>query len=440
MNSFEQRVSDFIAREIKTDPRKGKIIVALSGGADSVALLAAMVALGYDCVAAHCNFHLRGEESDRDMAHARLIAEKLGVPLELTDFDVEARMAATGESMEMACRELRYDRFAELKKAYQAQAVATGHHLEDNVETMLMNMLRGAGVRGASGISPRGSRRISPLLEMTKREILDYMVDKELTYVTDSSNLSCDISRNRLRHGALELLEHDFPGAMQRLGRSLGNLREDVRLMDAAVGEWRRKYIAGDRLLTHSLRGQEDGEGILFAMLKPLGFKRDQTDAILTAPPGSRFIAGDRMIVINRTYALLQEAESGPMEPIKLYSLTDPNPYFTAELIDPEDFAPVRDNGTIYFDLDKLPEGAVWELRAWAEGDRMEPFGMKGRSKLISDIFNDAKVESKAKATTPVLTCNGTIVWLPGLRAGNHFKVDSKTTRIVCLKMIKTQA
>lgn len=434
MNSFEQRVSDFIAQEINIHPRSGKIIVALSGGADSVALLAVMVSLGYDCVAAHCNFHLRGEESDRDMAHARQVADRLNVPLESVHFDVASRMDATGESMEMACRELRYRWFAALKKRYGAQAVATGHHLEDNVETMLLNMLRGTGLRGASGIFPDGERRISPLLEMSKNEILDYLNNKDLTHVTDSSNLSDEISRNRLRHGALERLEHDFPGAMQRLGRSLGNLREDARLMETAVAEWRRQYIDGDTLLTDKLRAHKDGAAILYAILKPLGFSRKQADGILAATSGSRFIAGDKMIVINRGYALLQPADDVRMTPLRLGSLTEPNPYFTAELIDPEHFAPERDNSVIYLDADKLPQGATWEMRRWTEGDRMEPFGMKGRSKLISDIFNDAKADSRMKEQTPVLTCGSTIIWLLGVRGSNHYKVDRHTRRILRLK------
>ncbi|MDE6266039.1 MAG: tRNA lysidine(34) synthetase TilS [Muribaculaceae bacterium] len=432
MNGFEEKVNDFISREIAIGPRNGKVIVALSGGADSVALLAVMTALGYDCVAAHCNFHLRGEESDRDMKHAIDVARALGAKSETIHFNVPQRMALTGESMEMACRELRYEWFSELKEKYDAQAVATGHHLEDNVETMLLNLLRGTGIHGACGIMPQADRRISPLLEMSRKEIIQYLEERRLTYVTDSSNLSNDITRNRLRNGILSQLEQDFPGALTRISRSLGNLRDDSLLLDDVVKLWRKEYLDNNKLLTDKLIANEQHpEQILFHILKPRGFNRSQCDAMLLATSGSRFLSGDCELVINRGFAVIRQREPMEMKPMILESVHSPNPWFTVKEISQAEFNPERDSRVIYIDADKIPADAVWEIRKAVRGDRMKPFGMNGRSKLISDIFNDLKTDSVTKESTSLLTCNGLTIWLIGIRGSELFKVTPQSRRIL---------
>ncbi|MEE0979082.1 MAG: tRNA lysidine(34) synthetase TilS [Muribaculaceae bacterium] len=435
MNIFENKVSEFISRERLMEAAGGKVIVALSGGADSVALLAVLTSLGYDCVAAHCNFHLRGDESDRDMRHARAVAEQCGAGWESVHFDVARRMASTGESMEMACRELRYEWFAGLKSRYTAQAVATGHHLEDNIETMMMNLMRGTGLAGVAGIAPRGARRVSPLLEMSKAEILNYLVKKDLTYVTDSSNHSDDITRNRLRHGALRVLERDFPGAMAKISRSLGNLRDDSSMMDSAVNSWRRVYMDGNIIKTKELAEQEPmAANILFHILKPYGFSRSQAEGMLHSGSGKLFRAGCSQVVVNRGYAIVKEAvEAGAWGSV-LETIHESNDSFTVEEITAEMFRPTRDNSTIYVDADKIPDGARWEIRPARRGDRMQPFGMRGRSKLLSDIFNDTKVGSEEKMCAMVLTCDDEIVWLIGHRGSELFKVDSGSTRILRLR------
>ena len=193
MDIFEQKTANFIREADLLKADGSNVIVAISGGADSVALLAVLKSLGYNCIAAHCNFHLRGEESCRDERHVEAICSKLDVTLEKTDFDVPKRMAETGESLEMACRSLRYEWFETLREKYSAQALATGHHREDNVETMLLNLLRGTGIAGAAGISAQNAGRVRPLLRFSKSEITEYLHRRGLDYVTDSSNLVSDV-------------------------------------------------------------------------------------------------------------------------------------------------------------------------------------------------------------------------------------------------------
>ncbi|MDE6854695.1 MAG: tRNA lysidine(34) synthetase TilS, partial [Muribaculaceae bacterium] len=179
--------------------RHAPVLVALSGGADSVALLAVLLRLGYDCRAAHCNFHLRGEESRRDMLHCRDICRKLDADLYVRDFDVAARRRDyPGESVEMACRELRYAWFADLLDRDCAQAVAVGHHREDRAETFMLNLMRGAGIAGLTSMRPRSGNVVRPLLPFTRAEIEDYLAWRGLECFTDS-RASSDVRRRRRR-------------------------------------------------------------------------------------------------------------------------------------------------------------------------------------------------------------------------------------------------
>ena len=187
------------------------VIVGFSGGSDSVALLVALSRLGYRCIAAHCNFHLRGEESDRDAAFAENFAYTSGIPFYKTDFNT--RLYASGKriSMEMAARELRYQWFETMRENLDAQAIAVAHHRDDNVETCLMNLIRGTGVRGLRGIQPQNGFIIRPLLNISKEDLAAWIEKEQLTYVTDSSNFSDAYSRNFIRLRILPLLEEMNP-------------------------------------------------------------------------------------------------------------------------------------------------------------------------------------------------------------------------------------
>lgn len=423
---FETEVKRFIDAHLCISPDAGKVIVALSGGADSVALLAVMTALGYDCVAAHCNFGLRGAESERDMAHAEAVAKKLDAVFESVCFDVPARCAASGESVEMACRELRYAWFDRLKAKYSAQALLTGHHRGDNVETMFLNLLRGTGLRGVAGISPAGDRRRSPMLMRSRADILRYLADRHLDYVTDSSNLTTDYQRNKIRLEVIPVLEREFPDASARISRSLVNLDEDRRLLDAAVQEWRQRYMPDGRtidLRTVSSVGPLAG-AVLFKLLAPMGFSRLMTDAMLgmTDVSGRVFESGTHRAGIDRGRVII-EPLCREAEPV----------YVSVKLIPARDFRP--EQGKAYFDASVLDGSPCWELRQWREGDRMQPFGMNGRSKKLSDIFNDMKIPVADKCRSLMLTRDGVIIWAVGLRASEMFRVTPASATVAVMEV-----
>ena len=226
------------------------LAVAFSGGADSTALLVAACATGRDVTALHCNFHLRGAESDRDEQFCRRLAATLGVELRVKHFDVHARMAATGESLEMAARELRYAWFDSEERRLCAEKGAAmvpllvAHHADDNVETFMLNLMRGSGLRGLAAIPPRRGYIVRPLLGITRKEILEYLREQGVEYVTDSSNLVADVMRNKLRLKVLPAMEELFPGFSRAVGQSAQHLRDDLELLQSLTDGLRSRCEA----------------------------------------------------------------------------------------------------------------------------------------------------------------------------------------------------
>ncbi|MBQ5750362.1 MAG: tRNA lysidine(34) synthetase TilS, partial [Bacteroidaceae bacterium] len=204
------RIAEYIAQEQLLVPQE-RVIVGLSGGADSVALLAVLTDLGYECVACHCNFMLRGEESVRDRNHAEEIARRLNVKFAETTFATTDYARQEGISIEMAARQLRYEWFEKMRIEHRAQAIAVAHHRDDNAETLLLNLTRGTGLAGLTGISARNGHIVRPMLCVSREEIIDYLTHKQLPYVTDSTNLEAIYTRNKLRLEVIPLLRQINP-------------------------------------------------------------------------------------------------------------------------------------------------------------------------------------------------------------------------------------
>lgn len=216
-----------------------KIVATISGGADSVALLAALAsAPAIDTTALHCNFHLRGEESMRDQQHVESICRALGIKLYIKDFDVNGyREREKGCSVEMACRELRYEWFREMAAGLGADRIATGHNADDNIETLFLNLMRGSGTTGLRGMLPDSGEIWRPLLFTHRSEITEYLKEKGISYVTDSSNLSSDYRRNFLRNEIIPMLRSRWEGFDKAMGRSLEHLREENKIVERMVGD-----------------------------------------------------------------------------------------------------------------------------------------------------------------------------------------------------------
>ena len=438
---FQAKVERFIQRHgLLTGKRL--VLVGLSGGADSVALLGVLVRLGYPCRALHCNFHLRGDESDRDEVFARQFADSLGVPFVKVDFDTRGYAAIHQESIEMAARSLRYRWFEEQRQAFNAEAIAVAHHRDDSVETLLMNLLRGSGIRGLGGIRPRNGQVVRPLLAVSRAEIEEWLQTQGWDYVTDSSNLSDAYTRNFIRLRVLPLLEQLNPAARETIARSAAHLSAAEPLYAYTVEEARKTvYITADSLSIEALMRYPSPETLLYEWLRPLGFSRIVVGELfesLTGLSGKQFYSATHQVLKDRDrlyIAPLQEPSAWqPIEiPVATGELTQPLRLSFQLMKRTSDFQLERASDTAYFDAEKLPGRLT--LRLPQKGDWFVPFGMRGRKKL-SDFFADQKMNRWEKLRQPLLCAGESIVWVVGRRTDDRFRVGEETKMIFSVKKI----
>ena len=438
---FEGAIARYIGRHgvLTMDAH---VIVALSGGADSVALLAALKALGYRCTAAHCDFHLRGEESERDRRHAMQTARELGVECRVEHFDTTVYAREKGISIEMAARELRYGWFERLRRELHAEAIAVAHHRNDNVETFFLNLLRGTGIAGLTGMSQRRDHIIRPFLGVSRADILAYLDARGLTYVTDSSNLSNDYRRNRLRNVVLPMLEKEFPGATEAICRTMDCLGDNRRLMEEYVAEQRALYVDGNTVNLAAIReDRPDAGALLFELMRPYGFNDTQTRDMLDAADtsGQRFLSPTHVAVTSGGRLQLAPRETASDEAdiehlIDLrHSIDSPIQLEVREFDYTAGMSLAFDRDTLYLDAEALEGNPQFTLRRWRHGDRLAPFGMKG-TRLVSDIFSDAHLSLLDKQRAWLLTRDGKILWIVGLRASRHYPLRPSTRRAIAIK------
>ncbi|MDR1330841.1 MAG: tRNA lysidine(34) synthetase TilS [Tannerella sp.] len=410
------------------------VIVGVSGGADSVALLHLLARSGYTCIVAHCNFHLRGDESDCDEDFSRQVAATLHIPFHKIDFDTQNHAHHEHISIEMAARELRYRWFEQLRVEQEAQAIAVAHHRDDSVETVLLNLTRGTGIRGLTGIRPRNGHVIRPLLPFGQNEILAWLSENGLEYRTDSSNLSDEYTRNFLRLRILPLLEELNPSVRDAIARTAAHL-SDVETLYADLIEKERARITPSekKISIPALMQSPAPRTVLYELIKPYGFTRSLASSIfesLKGTPGKIFYATESSyrIVKDRDYLLIApQAEKDDAvyylhagdsihHPIRL----------TAQQKTVDAYLRIEKKKTVAgFDCDKLTFPLT--LRRWRPGDRFIPFGMSGRKKL-SDYFTDHKFSHLQKEQTWLLCSGDDIIWIVGERIDDRYKV-SKTTK-----------
>lgn len=416
-------------------------LVALSGGADSVALLLWMQEAGYRIHAAHCNFHLRGEESDRDEAFCQALCERLDVPLHLAHFDTHEYAALHQVSIEMAARELRYRWFGQLCRDVEAAAVCVAHHRDDSVETVLMNLLRGTGLRGLTGIQPRSELEdhggeggklmvLRPLLGVSRAEVEEFLAKRNQNYVTDSTNLEADVLRNRLRLQVLPLLAELNPAVKENIIRTTENLSAAQALLDSVT----ERYKDSSELILNMLGEGVSREYIVFEWLKHYGFNGSQARQILEAETGRVFSSPAGFDVLKDRYRLLVEPTGEPMKPLKV-------PEEGTYVLDEHTKISVRrvpayvskSSETATIDAQKVKFPLV--VRRVENGDWMMPFGMKGR-KLLSDLMTDRKMNVfEKRRQLVVVDAQGVIVWVAGLRTDQRVAVSEATREVIEVKL-----
>ena len=439
-----KRVQEFIRKHQLFADDAG-VLVALSGGADSVALLKVLLSLGYRCHGVHCNFHLRGEESNRDERFVTELCHTLGVPCEVVHFDTMAYAAEHKVSVEMAARELRYQEFERLRQALHLDVIAVAHHQDDAVETLLLNLIRGAGINGLTGMKVRNGHVVRPLLCLTRDEVTDYLDHLGQSYVTDSTNLTDVYARNKVRLQLLPLMEQINPAAKSNIMQAAIHLGEASVIYNRAMGEACARIVTahadGIDISIEALIATEVPHAHLFEMLRPYGFNSAQVADIfrsLSSEAGRLFEAEEYTLLRDRTHLLVRSKAASAVADDIVYTLPQEG---TLELPDGTKLSvygiapdatwqvPKR-NDMLCLNASRISEPLT--LRHPRRGDRFKPFGMKGY-KLLSDFYTDIKMPHTEKAQQWVLCHGEEIVWAVGLRGSERYRLDKNAKKVICV-------
>ena len=424
--------------------------MALSGGADSVCLLLKMIEEGRSVEAVHCNFHLRGDESDRDEAFVVSLCERLGVPLHRVHFDTREYAALHKVSIELAARELRYRYFEQLRRDIGAEAIMVAHHRDDNVETVLMNLVRGTGIRGMAGIRPVNGHILRPLLDMSRQDIEDYLEKKGETYVTDSTNLEDDATRNKFRHHVIPLLQSLNPKASENIHSTSRHIAEAEKILSWAIQEANRSVFSVEPssaiIDVSSLLSFVSPSYLINEICRDYGFTPSQSEDMLAASSsshvGATFLSSSHIAAIATVAGSLciQIAPKTALQ--KEYRLLEPGIYRLSDGISLRlENTPITER----FRISKSPDVATIDvnkvkfpltLRPIRQGDRFTPFGMKG-TKLVSDYLTDIKCSVIDRQRQLVIQdATGMIIWLVGRRTNEKCRIDSSSNAALTITIL----
>ncbi|MBQ6613019.1 MAG: tRNA lysidine(34) synthetase TilS [Alistipes sp.] len=441
LDEFEKYVAE---NELFT--HDDKILLTVSGGVDSMVLMSLTAAAGYKFGVAHCNFQLRGKESDEDEVLVEREAKRLGVEFFNKRFDTTAEMERTGESMEMAARRLRYQWFRELCDEHGYSVIAIAHHINDSIETFFINMLRGTGLRGLTGITNHVGRIVRPLMFTNRKDIHDYAVAHRIPFREDSSNRSTKYLRNKVRIGLIPMLREITPQFTTIMRRNVSRLSQAQDFITSSMSIIKRDVIeqSGD---IHTIKVSNINDSlprnfVIYEILSSeYGFKGDVVDALCHAidanSTGRRFYAREWVATVDRGNIVVSpvtEADdcevSVERNTIRSY-VGGSVLYYQYCDIDYIDTLDLGDNVAL-IDADKLKYPL--RLRRWHEGDWFQPLGMSGRKK-ISDYLIDKKVSMAQKSRQFVLLSGDDIVWVVGRRLDDRFAITKRTERV--LKIVR---
>lgn len=442
--------------------KSDQLLLTVSGGIDSVVLAELCHQAGYSFFIAHCNFHLRGEESTRDEAFVRSLADKYSVPLCVQSFDTEEFAAQNKISIQVAARELRYNWFRELAnqvregrdeadKKFSGQVkILTAHHANDNIETLLMNFFKGTGIKGLQGILPKQGELIRPLLFATKEEIVQFSQENDLSFVEDSSNLLDKYTRNYFRNQWIPSVQKIFPQVEENLINNIDRFREIDVLYTQAVNVHRSKLIEEKGKEIHipvlKLLKTQPLKTIFYEILKDYGFTAHQTDEglkLLTSETGKYISSGTHRIVRNRKWIVIAPIDHTKSQHI-IIEKADDKIHFEQGILVVKYAEKVPKNilssdaNLVFVDAAKMEYPLI--LRKWTQGDYFYPLGMKKKEsdkpgkKKLSKFFIDQKISLIEKESIWVLESNKRIVWVINKRLDERFKITPQTKNCVSIE------
>lgn len=421
-----------------------RILVAVSGGMDSVALLHLLRNAEIDSGVAHANFKLRGDESDSDELFVKNLADSFGRPFYCKHFDTEHFAQKEGISTQMAARQLRYAWFEEIADEGRWEFVATAHHMDDQIETFFINLLRGTGISGLKGIPARSGRIIRPLLTFYRSDIESWVKTHRLDYREDSSNYKTDYLRNRIRHHLVPVLDELQPSFRKIMAGNIDHLTAAEAFFRDGVNEMiktlLRKTEAETKISVPGLKQSGYGQLLLHEILQPLSFSTTQTQQIwqaLDGQAGKTFYSHTHRLVKDRDQLIVQHLSRTGDDAVEFVIAKD-----TSEILTPlhlqfqvqpkdMDFQPVADPNQAFLDRDTI--NYPLKLRKWRQGDRFKPLGMKGRMKL-SDFFTSNKFSLADKEKTWLLTdADDEIVWIIGHRIAQPCRIKAGTKSVLAI-------
>jgi tRNA(Ile)-lysidine synthase len=434
-------------------PREAPLLLAVSGGLDSVVLLDLVHRAGFHYEVAHANFRLRGEESDRDEQHVRALALERGATIHVRHFDTEIFADKHGMSIQEAARELRYAWFGELCRSRppgvggHSFRTVTAHHLDDNIETMLFHLFRGTGIAGMRGMLPATPLALRPLLFAYRSELSAHAHALGLAWVEDSSNTAVDYDRNFLRLQVLPLLEQRFPNIRRVLADNLQRFREEEILHDIASSTWRKRLLQPDpaggwRIPVERLRHAPSRRTLLWQILRDFGFSPRQSGEalrLLDAETG-RFVVSDTHRVLRDRVWLSVSKLTEPDLSVHLAGPGDTVVHTSSGTLTlqrhPAPFDAGLDRGPMFACIDTRELRYPLLVRKWRPGDYMYPLGMR-KKKKVARILIDAKFPRDRKDRVWVVESDKRIVWLVGIRIDDRFRVMPATAEVLTLQWSK---
>jgi len=420
---------------------KDKLLLAVSGGIDSVVLCALCKEAGNNFAIAHCNFKLRGADSDSDEKFVQQLAETYKVPFYVTSFDTATIAATKKKSIEEAARDLRYEWFAAIAKEHTFQFILTAHHADDTIETVTMNFFRGTGIKGLRGILPKHGNIVRPLLFARRTELEAFVQTKNLAFVTDHTNAENDYTRNYFRNEILPLVSKSFPQAKDNILKNIQRFTETEILYQQAIDIHIKKLIAHKGNEVHipvlKLLKVIPLATVMYEIIKEYGFTAHQADEallLLQRETGKYVSSATHRIIKNRQWLIIAPVLNTEAQNI-LVEEKDASIIFEAgelqlEMRDAITFEPIANNLVATLDAAEITFPLL--LRKWKMGDYFYPLGMKKKKKL-NRFLNDIKLSLTQKENTWVLEMDKKIIWVVGLRIDDRFKVAPSTKNILTI-------
>lgn len=420
-----------------------KVLLAVSGGKDSVLMAHLFKLAGYQFGIAHCNFGLRADESQRDESFVRILAATLDVPLHVTHFKTKDYAAANKISTQMAARTLRYDWFEEVSLSHNYEVIALAQHQDDVMETVLLNLTRGTGIAGLHGILPKRGKLIRPMLFLTREEIDQLIESNNFGYVEDSSNLSDDYARNKIRHHVVPQLKEINPGLGQTFQQNVRRFAETEMVLQNTVAILREQILMqGDHnwhLSIAKIKALHPRQLLLFELLKPFNFSEAVVAEVLQSinkQSGTSFYSNTHRLIIDREDLIIDSLTDHSKQPVVFIHQQD---HFI-EL--PRHQISISSSVILFFEktsnkafVDAVKLNYPLLVRNWQPGDKFSPMGMKTFKKL-SDFFIDEKVPLSEKEHVPLLiNGNGEVIWVCGLRQDDRYKVTASTKKIIIFEL-----